>query len=113
MILRLRVREECKWIVENLGSDVPLHFTAFHPDFRMLDKERTPSKTLTMAREIALEEGIHFCYTGNVHNIESQTTYCPNCGDALIIRDWHSVLSNKIIDLKCPGCNTKIPGVFN
>jgi pyruvate formate lyase activating enzyme len=107
------IREECKWIINNLGSDVPLHFTAFHPDFRMLDKERTPSKTLTMAREIALEEGILFCYTGNVHNIESQTTYCTNCGDALIIRDWHSVLSNKIIDSKCPGCNTKIPGVFD
>ncbi|NOX18221.1 MAG: AmmeMemoRadiSam system radical SAM enzyme [Chlorobi bacterium] len=100
------------WIVENLGPDVPLHFTAFHPSFKMLDYRYTPPATLNKARETALRQGINYCYTGNVHNVEAQTTYCPSCGEPLIIRDWHSVLSNKIIDGKCSTCGEKIAGVF-
>ncbi len=106
------IKSECEWILKNLGDSVPLHFTAFHPDFKMVDKERTPSSTLTTARNIALKEGIKYCYVGNVHNREGQTTYCPNCNSVLIERDWHSVIKNKIINGKCFKCNQKIAGVF-
>jgi pyruvate formate lyase activating enzyme len=107
------IKQECDWILRNLGDSVPLHFTAFHPDFKMLDKERTPEDTLTMARNIATDEGIKFCYVGNVHNVEGQTTYCPHCIAKLIKRDWHSVRSYNLINGKCPECGTKIPGIFN
>ncbi|RKY96194.1 MAG: AmmeMemoRadiSam system radical SAM enzyme, partial [Ignavibacteriae bacterium] len=79
---------ECEWILKNLGDNIPLHFTAFHPDFKMIDKEHTPEYTLTKARGIALSMGIKYCYLGNVHNIEGQTTFCPGCGEELIRRDW-------------------------
>ncbi len=107
------VKFECEWILKNLGDTVPLHFTAFHPDFRMMDKERTPEKTLTRARKIAMDIGIKYCYVGNVHNKEGQATYCPNCNDKLIKRDWHSVISNKIVNGCCNSCGEKIAGVFN
>jgi len=106
------IKKMCSWIVKNLGAEVPHHFTAFHPDFKMLDKERTSSKILDTARKIAAEEGIKYCYSGNVHDTKGQTTYCPNCNEPLIIRDWHSVLSNTIIDGRCNNCSTKIAGVF-
>jgi len=101
------------WIIENLGADVPLHFTAFHPSFKMLDYPSTSPSTLNKAREIALGQGLNYCYTGNVRNIEAQTTYCPKCGEPLIIRDWHSVLSDKVVDGRCSKCGEKIAGVFN
>ena len=107
------IKVECEWILKNLGDSVPLHFTAFHPDFKMMDKERTPEKTLTNARKIAIDLGIKYCYVGNVHNKEGQTTYCTNCGEKLIKRDWHSVITNKIIDGKCNKCGYGIEGVFN
>jgi pyruvate formate lyase activating enzyme len=106
------IKNECDWILQNLGDSVPLHFTAFHPDFKMLDKEKTPEGILTRSRDIALSLGIKYCYVGNVHNAEGQTTYCPNCKDKLIKRDWHSVLVNKIPDGKCSACQTRIAGVF-
>jgi len=107
------IKRECNWILENLGNKVPLHFTAFHPDFRMQDKERTPEKTLTRSRNIALDAGIKFCYVGNIHNRVGQTTYCPNCSETLIKRDWHSVISNKMQNDRCKNCGTKIEGIFN
>ncbi|GAB4296587.1 MAG: AmmeMemoRadiSam system radical SAM enzyme [Ignavibacteriaceae bacterium] len=106
------IKRECEWILKNLGSSVPLHFTAFHPDFKMMDKEPTPPSTLRRAREIALKEGINFCYVGNVHDIKGQTTFCPGCNIALIERDWHSVRFNKLNKGKCPACGTEIPGCF-
>ncbi len=106
------IREECAWIVKNLGDSVPLHFTAFHPDFKMRDKTRTPENTLIMARNVAHQEGIKFCYVGNIHNLEGQTTFCPICSAALIKRDWHDVYFNKLNEGKCYNCGTKIPGVF-
>ena len=106
------IQQMCDWILENLGPDIPLHFTAFHPDFKMRNKARTPISTLNTAREIAHKSGIHYCYTGNVHSVESQTTYCPNCKEPLIIRDWHSVLSDRVKDGKCYKCNASIAGVF-
>lgn len=107
------IQNECDWILNNLGDSVPLHFTAFHPDFKMRNINHTPKSTLKTAREIALKSGIKFCYVGNIHNSEGQTTYCPNCKTALIKRDWHSVYSNEIADGKCYKCNQVIPGVFN
>jgi pyruvate formate lyase activating enzyme len=106
------IKKECAWILENLGESVPLHFTAFHPDFKMRDKDNTPPETLTNARNIAIQSGIKFCYTGNVYNRKGQTTYCPGCNLPLIERDWHSVRKNILIKGSCPSCKTKIPGVF-
>jgi pyruvate formate lyase activating enzyme len=106
------IKEECDWILQYLGDAVPLHFTAFHPDFRMMDKERTPGKTLSTARNIALSMGIKFCYVGNVFNSEEQTTYCHNCGFSIIKRNWHSIISNKLKGNKCPRCNFELPGIF-
>ena len=107
------IKRECDWILNNLGDSVPLHFTAFHPDFRMNDKERTPVLTLKTARGIAQKTGIKFCYTGNIHDTKGQTTYCPKCGYELIKRNWHDVSGNKLKDNYCPECKTKIPGIFN
>jgi pyruvate formate lyase activating enzyme len=107
------ITKMCDWIVKNLGDDVPIHFTAFHPDFKMRDNSRTPGSTLIRAKNIAQKAGIKFCYVGNVNDVKNQTTYCPNCGKALIERDWHSVQSNKLIGNCCFSCGTKISGVFN
>jgi pyruvate formate lyase activating enzyme len=106
------IKQMCGWILKNLGDSVPLHFTAFHPDFKMTNKSRTPAQTLNIARNIALRSGIKYCYVGNVHNIDGQTTYCPSCKTALIMRDWHSVINNKLVDGKCYRCGEKIAGVF-
>lgn len=107
------IKQLSNWIVENLGENVPLHFTAFHPDFKMKDKPRTPFSTLDMARNVAISEGINYCYVGNVHNVVGQTTYCPNCKEAVITRDWHSVLDIKLSNGNCKNCNTKIAGIYN
>lgn len=107
------IKRMCGWITENLGDSVPHHFTAFHPDFKMTDKHGTPSSTLEMARSIAIDSGIKYCYTGNVHDVNGQTTYCPNCNTPLIKRDWHSVMSYKLTrEHACPKCSTRIAGVF-
>ena len=101
------------WIMENLGPDVPLHFTAFHPDWKMRDKENTPGSTLTMARRIAMEKGIHYVYTGNVHDTRGGTTLCSGCGKALIVRDWYVINEwNLAPGGICPDCGTQCHGVF-
>jgi len=102
-----------KWIVETLGPDVPLHFTAFHPDFRMLDRPHTPPETLTRARRIALQNGLQFVYTGNVHDHAGSSTYCPTCGQILIGRDWYALSEwNLTGDGRCSNCSTTLAGVF-
>jgi pyruvate formate lyase activating enzyme len=103
-----------QWIMNKLGPDVPLHFTAFHPDWKMRDKERTPAATLTRARDIAIRNGLHYVYTGNVHDTNGSSTYCPNCNTRVITRDWYE-LSNWKLDAtgRCLKCGTQIPGVFN
>ncbi len=106
------LKQMTNWILENLGDAVPLHFTAFHPDFMMRDKIPTPHSTLKRARKTALESGIKYCYVGNVQDNEGETTYCPSCGKALIKRDWHSVYDNKLVEGKCPACGTAVAGVF-
>lgn len=104
---------ETRWIHEELGPEVPLHFTAFHPDYKMLDLPPTPPSTLRRARQIALNNGLHYVYTGNVHDHGGGSTYCPHCKKVLIGRDWY-VLSEWNLDAHgaCRFCGTKIPGVF-
>jgi len=106
------IEQMCTWIVDNLGDSVPLHFTAFHPDFKMRNKPRTPESTLRRARDIAIRTGIKYCYVGNVFDREGQSTYCPECQTTVIERDWHSIISNKVKDGKCYKCGYKIAGIF-
>lgn len=102
------------WIVEQLGPDVPVHFTAFHPDFRMLDREPTPPATLTRARSIALAAGIHHAYTGNVRDESGGSTTCAHCGTTLIGRDRYTLTNWSLTDSgACTNCSTQLPGVFN
>lgn len=100
------------WVKNNLSDEVPLHFTAFHPDFKMTNKEATPHSTLIKARNIAIEAGMKYVYLGNVHDVEGQTTFCPKCGKALIARDWHSVHSVNMSGNMCENCGYKIAGRF-
>ncbi|HET6920026.1 MAG TPA: AmmeMemoRadiSam system radical SAM enzyme [Jiangellaceae bacterium] len=105
---------ETRWIADMLGPDVPLHFTAFHPDYKMLDVPRTPASTLVRARQIAVSNGLNFVYTGNVHDQEGGTTYCPNCGSALIVRDWYDIRGYQLDEHgNCRTCGTQIPGMFD
>ena len=102
-----------RWVVEKLGPDVPLHFTAFHPDFRMLDKPPTPHATLAMARRIAMENGVRYAYVGNVHDRGRESTYCHHCGTVLIARDWHQLLGWSLDAAgRCRSCGTRCAGVF-
>jgi pyruvate formate lyase activating enzyme len=111
-----------EWFIENLGPDVPWHFTAFHPDFKMLDKPYTPAATLMRARKIARSKGLHYVYTGNVHDRDGGSTWCPGCGELLIERDWYQLGAwNLEKDSRtrfsashgrCRSCGHKIAGVF-
>jgi pyruvate formate lyase activating enzyme len=102
----------CRWISDNLGLDVPLHFTAFHPDYKMLDIENTPMDTLQGARDIALSKGLHYVYTGNVHDTRGESTYCPSCKKLLIERDWFVLGEYNLKNNKCGFCEYPIAGVF-
>lgn len=102
-----------KWVANKLGPDVPMHFTAFHPDYKMLDIPATPNQTLTRARAIAINNGIRYAYTGNVHDKFGESTYCHCCGKILIGRDWYE-LSDWNLDAegKCKHCGSLCAGVF-
>ncbi len=102
-----------QWVVENLGPEVPMHFTAFHPDWKMTDKPHTPTASLLMARKIALENGVRYAYVGNVHDKAAESTYCHRCGELLIGRDWY-VLSDWNLDVagNCRFCGTRGAGLF-
>ncbi len=103
----------CRWIARELGPDVPLHFTAFHPDYKMTDIAATPKATLTRARAIALREGLHYVYTGNVHDTEGGTTFCPSCAKPLIVRDWHEILAYDVTaEGRCGHCGAAVSGRF-
>ena len=103
-----------KWIAGNLGTDVPLHFTAFHPDFKMLDLSFTPLSTVRRARELAMNNGLRYVYTGNVVDREGSITLCSNCGRGLIGRDQYAITSwNLDTGGKCCYCGTACPGVFH
>ncbi len=101
-----------QWVVTELGPDVPMHFTAFHPDYRMLDIPRTPASTLTRARQIALKNGIRYAYTGNVHDERGGSTYCHQCGERLIGRDWYRMTAWNLLDGRCRKCGATCAGVF-
>jgi pyruvate formate lyase activating enzyme len=106
--------EMTSWVVEHLGPDVPMHFSAFHPDWKMRDIKHTPSSTLTRARKIAMANGVHYAYTGNVHDAAGSSTWCHSCGELLIERDWYQ-LGQWGLDEQgcCSACNTLLPGRFD
>ena len=107
------LRAMSKWLARELGPDVPLHFTAFHPDYKMSDLPATPPATVARARRIALDEGLRYVYTGNVHDREGGTTSCPSCRAPLIVRDWHRIEEYRLGgDGRCPDCGTAIAGRF-
>jgi pyruvate formate lyase activating enzyme len=107
------IDDECRWIAKELGTDVPLHFTAFHPDWKMTDVPPTPASTLTRARKIALRHGLRYVYTGNVHDTEGGSTYCPHCGNSVIARDWYRILDYRLTEEgRCKDCGGVIPGRF-
>ena len=106
------IRQMCQWILENLGPDVPVHFTRFQPMYRLQNLPPTPVETLERAREIALEVGLHYVYIGNVPGHPAENTYCPKCGKLLIKRMGFYVEENHIVDGKCEYCGNPIPGVW-
>ena len=107
------LKEMTGWVAEHLGPDVPMHFSAFHPDWKMRDIASTPASTLTRARNIAIDNGIRYAYTGNVHDPAGSSTFCHQCGELLIERDWYQ-LGRWGLDEKgcCGNCGEKLPGHF-
>ena len=103
-----------KWVAAELGPDVPLHFTAFHPDYKLLDRPATPPATLARARQIGLRNGLRYVYTGNVHDEQGGSTFCPGCRKRVIGRDWFELTDWQLTDAGCcRGCGNRIAGVFN
>lgn len=107
------IRQMGKWVIEHLGPDVPMHFTRFHPTYRVTNLPRTPVSTLERCRQIALDAGVHYVYAGNVPMHPGENTYCHNCQHELIRRLGFRVRFNRISDGKCPNCGTDIPGVWS
>jgi len=102
-----------KWVARELGDEVPLHFTAFHPDFKLTETPHTPPATLTRARHIALGEGLKHVYTGNVHDPDGGTTRCTGCGQPVIVRDWYEILDYRLdAHGACRHCGTPLAGRF-
>ncbi|WP_201743661.1 AmmeMemoRadiSam system radical SAM enzyme [Roseiconus nitratireducens] len=106
------IRRMAQWLYDNVGPNVPLHFTAFHPDFRMTDRPPTPPATLQMAYDVARDCGLNYVYVGNVHDVQRQSTYCHHCGQLLIERDWHQIGRYQLTGSACSQCGTVVPGVF-
>jgi pyruvate formate lyase activating enzyme len=108
------IAAECEWLVKALGVDVPLHFSAFHPDFKMRDVPHTPPATLRRARRIAREHGLRYVYTGNVHDPDGQTTDCPACHQAVVVRDWYEIRQYRLTASgECVHCGAQVPGVYD
>jgi pyruvate formate lyase activating enzyme len=108
------IDEMTRWVVKELGPDMPMHFSAFHPDWKMMDVPPTPPATLTRAREIAMKNGVRYAYTGNVHDAAGESTYCHQCGTKLIGRDWYVLTDwNLTDDGHCKNCGTRCAGVFD
>jgi pyruvate formate lyase activating enzyme len=107
------LEEMTQWVVANLGPDVPMHFSAFHPDWKMLDVAPTPPSTLTRARRVAMKNGVRYAYTGNVHDETGQSTYCHACGAKLIGRDWYDITAWHLdAHGHCQSCGVACAGVF-
>jgi pyruvate formate lyase activating enzyme len=108
------LEEMAQWMVANLGTEVPWHFSAFHPDWKMLDKPSTPLATLLKARDIAIKHGVRYAYTGNVHYGAGDSTYCPHCRNRVIGRDWYVMTDWHLTDTgHCQFCGTRVAGVFD
>jgi AmmeMemoRadiSam system radical SAM enzyme len=107
------IRRMCEWILENLGPDVPLHFSAFHPDFRLRERPPTPHASLIAARTVALRAGLNYAYVGNVLDSRRESTYCPNCGRLVIGRAWYDIGRFHVRDGKCGYCGHAIAGHFD
>ena len=108
------IAELVQWVRDEIGVGVPLHFTAFHPDWKMLDKPNTPPDTLIRARAIARSHGLRYVYLGNIHSHEGSSTYCHGCGEILIGRDWYELSDWGLSeDARCENCGTACPGVFD
>jgi pyruvate formate lyase activating enzyme len=107
------IEAESAWVMDRLGPDVPLHFTAFHPDWKLTDRPPTPPQTLREARRIARNAGLNYVYTGNIHDPAGQTTHCHSCGALLIGRDWYDITEWHLsADGRCTKCGTRCAGVF-
>ena len=106
------IRRLCDWVLETMGDDVPLHFTAFHPAFRLTNRPPTPPETLIMAYDIAAARGLHFVYVGNVHDPRRDSTYCPDCQSLLIERSWHELGGYHLHGNRCGFCDRVIAGHF-
>jgi pyruvate formate lyase activating enzyme len=101
------------WLASELGPDVPLHFSAFHPDWKMTDIPATPAATLSLARQIAQDAGLNHVYTGNVHDTGGGTTHCAQCKTPLIVRDWYDIKTYRLTpEGNCPNCQTPLAGHF-
>ncbi len=108
------IEEMTQWVIEHLGPDVPMHFTAFHPDWKMMDKPNTPPETVMRARRIARKNGVRYAFTGNVHDRDGGSTYCHACGEALIARDWYQLSTWTLTDDgHCGSCGAPCAGVFD
>jgi len=108
------IKAMCDWIINHCGDAVPLHFTAYHPDYRMMNNPPTPPTTLEMARKIALQAGLKYVYTGNVFDPEGQATNCPTCHTTLIARNQYTINEWHLnSNAECPNCHTPIPGKFD
>lgn len=108
----LEIDRLSQWFYDRLGPDVPLHFTAFHPDYRLTEIARTPPETCLRARRQARAHGLKYVYAGNVRGGDAECTDCPNCGTRLITRDWYNLDAYAVHDNACSSCGTKIPGRF-
>lgn len=106
------LKRMCDWMTEAVGDEIPIHFTAFHPDFRMQDRGRTPHETLLRAKDIAQRQGVRYAYIGNVHDVLHQSTYCAACQQLLIERDWHQLGAYNLHGARCGNCGHSIPGRF-
>ncbi|MHC4696568.1 MAG: AmmeMemoRadiSam system radical SAM enzyme [Planctomycetota bacterium] len=107
------IKQMSEWVVKHLGPDVPMHFSRFHPTYRITNLPRTPVSTIERSRQIALDAGVHYVYAGNVRMHPGENTYCHNCQNELIRRMGYRISFNKITNGKCPNCDTKIPGVWS
>jgi pyruvate formate lyase activating enzyme len=107
-----QIQKLVKWVKKSLGVTVPLHFSSFHPTYKLLDSIRTPDSTMLMAKEIAKKQGLKYVYLGNTSLQHGGTTFCPKCAKPVIERGWFQVQTNKIENNKCPYCKEKIDGVF-
>ncbi len=106
------VGELCAWVASELGPHVPLHFSAFHPDYKLAHIPATPPATLRHARERAIQEGLSYVYTGNVHDRDGDTTRCPSCQNEVVVRDWYDIVSADLVDGGCGRCGAAIAGRF-